>query len=334
MKEQAIRPHELMAEQKKFIKEDVTFLLKHRSLFKHVFCPACERLNKAVRFKKNGFTYLECSRCGMLYMSPRPSVELLSKFYFRSPNYSFFNEYIFPATCDVRRREIFAPRAKKVLEVCKKNKIPPEKILEIGVGFGLFCEEIAKLRFFKEVVGVEASSSLHDTCAQKGFRVYNGLLEKLEIKEKFIFVTAFEVIEHIFSPLKFLKKINKLLSKNGFLMLTFPNYNGFDIGMLGAVSSVIDHEHQNYFNEKSIEIILNRAGFNLIEIKTPGKLDVDLVKNAFAEGLLKNSFISLLSSDRFEACREKFQKFLANKKLSSHMLIVARKFNPSQKSPG
>ena len=325
MKEEDIRPYSLIEKQKKYIQEDIEFLLKQRDKFEFVDCLACETNNKSVEFEKNGFSYIECSNCGMLYMSPRPSVDMLSKFYQQSPNYKFFNDYIFPASREVRKEKIFIPRVKKVIEISKKNNIVPNKILEIGSGFGLFCEEMAKTKHFKEVIGVEASDSLHATCLEKGFRIYNGILEKLTINEKFNIVVAYEVLEHIYNPYSFLKIIHGLLVSGGMIMLTFPHYNGFDIGMLREQAIAIDHEHLNYFNEQSISILFNRVGFQLKEVQTPGQLDVDLVKSAFETGIIKNSFIQLLCSDKYATVRESFQQFLAENKLSSHMLLIARR---------
>ena len=325
MKEEAIRPRDLAKKGEKYAQESIEFLLKHKNRFDSVACPSCETVNEVIELEKNGFSYLECSSCGMLYMSPRPGTRILSEFYSQSSDYKFFNDYIFPASCEVRREKIFIPRVKKVIEICKKHKIPPGKILEIGAGFGIFCEEMAKTRFFKDVAGTEASESLHKTCLSKGFRIYNGLLEDLKIDEQFNFIAAFEVLEHIYNPFDFLKIIHKLLFPDGMLMLTFPNYNGFDIGMLREDSGSIDHEHQNYFNEKSINILLKRAGFSLIGVETPGMLDVDLVKNAFEKRLIKNSFIKALCQEDREDARGSLQGFLRENKLSSHMLIAAKK---------
>lgn len=325
MNEDAIRPRMLLEQQKRFMQEDIDFLLRNRSQFNAVACPSCEGMNEAIELEKNDFSYLKCSQCGMLYMSPRPSVEILSKFYPHSPNYKFFNEYIFPASREVRREKLFIPRVRKVIEACEKHKIVPDKILEIGAGFGLFCEEMVKTKYFKHVVGVEASDSLYATCKEKGFRIYNGILENLKIHEKFSFIVAYEVLEHVYAPYNFLKVIHDLLLPGGMLMLTFPNYNGFDIGILREKSDSIDHEHLNYFNEQSIGILLGRVDFELLEIQTPGQLDVDIVKGAFEKGAIKNSFIELLSSPKFDAVREKLQAFLAENKLSSHMMILAKK---------
>lgn len=324
--ENDIRPDELVKQQAQYCKHDIDFLKSKKGDFIDVKCPACEQVNSAVEMTKHSFNYIKCKECGMLYISPRPTVEILNEYYPNSPNYKFFNDYIFPASKEIRRNKIFKPRVEKVLDFCNKFGINKNKIIEIGTGFGLFCEEMAKANAFNDVVGVEASDSLAKTCQEKGFRIYNGLLENLDINETFDVAVAFEVIEHIFNPKYFLKKISSLLNKNGLLMLTFPNWEGFDIQVLREFSCSIDPEHLNYFTEKSISILLKTLDFEVLEILTPGELDVDIVsKTIIKENLKVSDFVRKICVEQKETTGKNFQEFLKKNRLSSHMMVIARK---------
>lgn len=325
MTEDDIRPDNLKPDHQKFIEQDIQFLLAKKNDFINIDCPACDAHNNTIEITKNGFNYIECEKCTMLYMSPRPPEELLKEFYSKSVNYKFFNDFIFPASKENRRDKIFIPRVHKVLHACNKYNVRTGKILEIGTGYGLFCEEMAKEKAFDNIAGIEASDTLYETCRDKGFRIYNGILEDLEINDVFDVIVSFEVIEHICNPFKFLSIINKLQNKKGILMLTFPNYNGFDVGILRELSSGIDHEHQNYFNEKSISIILERTGFSVLSIETPGYLDVELVRKAILDGFKANSFIRDLCLDKYNTAGNELQGFLIRNRLSSHMMVIAQK---------
>lgn len=325
--ENDIRPDKFRNDQLNSIQEDIEFLILRKDGFIEVQCPACGSINKNVEMAKNGFTYLECENCTMLYVSPRPTKKILSEFYPNSAQYKFFNDYIFPASMEVRRKNIFIPRVNKVIEICQKYKIKTDKILEIGTGYGLFCEEMVKSKAFKEVVGIEASDALAETCINNGYRLYNGLLENLEINERFNFAAAFEVIEHVFNPFEFIGLIHNLLEDKGILMFSFPNYNGFEVGILRESCAGVDHEHLNYFNENSISILLQKTGFNVLSIETPGLLDVDIVKKALScsNNSIKNSFLYDLCVNKFETAGKEFQEFLRKHNLSSHMVVVAQK---------
>lgn len=324
--ENDIRPDKFSEILKKGIEDDIKFLYERKDGFVSVPCPACGCINDKIEFTKNGFEYVECKNCGMLYLSPRPTVKILSKFYPNAQSYKIFDKYIFPSSQETRREKIFKPRVKTVLDYCEKYSVKKGKILEIGTGYGTFCEEMAKTKEFKEVVGIETSDSLMETCSKLGFRMYNGLLEELEINETFDVAVAFEVLEHIFNPENFLKKIYSILAEKALLMLTFPAWSGFDNSILREHARAIDHEHLNYFTEKSITLLLKKIGFKVLTIKTPGELDVDIVRKEILNGNAKvPKFIKNICVDEFETKGKAFQNFLKENNLSSHMMVIAQK---------
>lgn len=325
-KENDIRPLILKKEQSKYIQEDINFLLKEKNKFVDIDCPTCSKKNETIKFEKNGFTYIECKNCTMLYVSPRPTFTILKEFYANSVNYKFFNDYIFPSSKETRREKIFIPRVEKVIQLCKEQNIETTSILEIGAGYGLFLEEMQKRNIFHNIMGVEASDALHERSEKLGFNVYNGIFEELNIEQKFDVIVSFEVIEHIFNPKSVLSKIYNTLNDNGLLVMTFPNYNGFDIATLMNVSDSIDHEHLNYFNEKSITMLLEKIGFKEILASTPGVMDVDLVRNKILDNKFEaNPFIYDICINRYEEIGDTFQNFLIQNKLSSNMMVIAKK---------
>ena len=102
---------------------------------------------------------------------------------------------------------------------------------------------------------------------------------------------------------------------------------GFDIQLLWEKSKSISPPHHiNFISIKGFEILFAQAGFECIEVSTPGELDVDIVLNAFQEdnSLNLGRFERLLLSREGKDLGE-FQKFLAQHKLSSHCWVSARK---------
>ena len=61
--------------------------------------------------------------------------------------------------------------------------------------------------------------------------------------------------------------------------MTTLNGRGFDILLLWNKSkSIAPPLHLNFFNPGSIRILLEKIGFQILEISTPGKLDWDIVE--------------------------------------------------------
>ena len=71
---------------------------------------------------------------------------------------------------------------------------------------------------------------------------------------------------------------------------------------------------------------LKKAGFEVLDITTPGELDVDIVrKTVIKNNLNVSKFVKSVCVDNAETLGVKFQEFLKANCLSSHMMVVARK---------
>ena len=102
---------------------------------------------------------------------------------------------------------------------------------------------------------------------------------------------------------------------------------GFDIQLLKEKSDSIDHEHINYFNPSSIKKLFKSSGYKILEVFTPGQLDVDLVRNKILDkkfNLKNNLFYEDIIIKNYETKGLNFQKFLIENRLSSNMWVIAR----------
>ncbi len=328
LKENDIRPKDLMAQKKPALEHDKQFLRDHKSQFVQVDCPACTSTNHAEWAEKEGFEYHKCAECNTIFMNPRAPEDLLGEFYKQSQNYAFWNEHIFPASDDARRERIFKPRAERTVTYCKENGISGGTMLEIGAAFGTYCEAVKDQNFFDEIIAVEPTPGLAETCRKKGFKTYEETIEELSFPEEGADVIAsFEVLEHIGDPFAFLSNTVRFLKKGGLFIGSCPNGQGLGVLTLKEQARVVDHEHVNYFNPDSIEVICERAGLKVLEVSTPGELDVDLLSNVIAEQpnvVEPGSFFAKMAKAD-QSVKDDFQVFLKKHNLSSHMWIVAQK---------
>ncbi len=329
LRENDIRPERLKEKQVYHIQYDIQWLADHAWDYVDVACPACDKEERVEIFRKTPFSYALCKVCKTIYVCPRPSTSLLETFYSISKNYEYWNDHIFPASEDARRKNIFRPRAEKIQDIYNRFSSPSKVLLEVGAGFGTFCEEIHSLEIFDRIIGVEPTPSLAETCRQKGIEIIALPFEKLSFEEKKVSViTAFEVVEHLFAPKLFMEKAIHILAPGGLMVLTCPNIHGFETLTLGIESPAVDHEHLNYFNPESISNLAQSVGFEVLEVTTPGELDVELVRKAHLDGridLSESPFLKHIIIDKWSLVASFFQKFLAENGLSSHMWLVAKK---------
>lgn len=327
MKEQDIRPRDLIAENEMLHDIDVKRIFPDSKNFLYVVCPACGEAPKVKEFEKKDFNFMRCQACETLFVSPRPPLSQLNDFY-SAPWITHWNDKIFPVSEQSRREKIFYPRAERVFELCNKYAIGANTLVDVGAGFGTFCEEMEKRNFFNNIVAVEPSQDLACTCRARGINTIEKPIEEVALQNIDV-ITNFELIEHLFSPEAFLRSCANILAPNGLLILTTPNIKGFDLILLGMLSeNVAAPEHLNYFNPHSISLLLEKCGFSTLEILTPGMLDADIVRTKVLAGVIdlkSQPFLFEVLVRNWDIAGGPFQSFLADNKLSSHMWIVAKK---------
>lgn len=189
-------------------------------------------------------------------------------------------------------------------------------------------DEFRKIHPKSELLAIEPSKILADSCRKKDIPVEEDLIENIKNQDNSCdLVTCFEVLEHVYDPLLFIKNISNLLKPGGLMIITTLSVDGFDIQFLWEKSEQISPPHHiNFLSKKGFKHLFKRAGLNNIEVITPGVLDVDIVKNAINkdEDLKeKNLFLSKLISN--QTFSNKFQSLITESGLSSHAWIIAEK---------
>ena len=328
MKEHDIRPADLFKKYLELCAADAItyFSSSHRQ---DIPCPACGSDDFVPAFEKWGFGYVLCGSCGTLYQSPRPVQEDFARFYQESPSSIYWAKTFFPAVAEARRERLFRPKVKEIAQLCKDEEFFPEVLADIGAGSGLFLEEWQRSFPETELIAVEPNPTLAEVCRSKNFNVAECFAERAtHLNGKVDLVVALEVIEHVHDLMRFCKALKNLLRENGKVLLTGLTVDGFDIQVLWEESKSISPPHHiNFVSIPGFQHLLTRAGFKKIHIFTPGKLDVDIVKNTVDENsdvLLGQRFLSHLLG-RGEAALQAFQRFLSEYKLSSHCWIWAEK---------
>jgi 2-polyprenyl-3-methyl-5-hydroxy-6-metoxy-1,4-benzoquinol methylase len=327
LSEHELCPDDLLAGQEAAFERDIARLHERRSEFVAVQCPACASGSAHAAFEKYGFSFLRCTACRTIYMSPRPSERLMADYYASSQNYAYWAKHIFPASEATRREKIHKPWLERILGLVRSYGAGTSRLIEVGPGFGTFCSVARESGAFGEVVAVEPTPELAQACRDRGVAVIEKRIEEAagDIAAGDVLV-AFEVVEHLFDPARFLKQARRLVKPGGLLVLSCPNGEGFDIAELGPLSLAVDAEHVNLFNPSSLSALVASAGFETLEVLTPGRLDAELVRDVILAGKHApgSAFLRRVLIDEWDRLGWAFQCFLADNGLSSHMWLVAR----------
>jgi SAM-dependent methyltransferase len=326
MKEQEIRQRSTFNRYLELVAEDVQAIFADRSGFIEINCPACGNDTYEPQFEKLGFTYVLCPDCGTLFVNPRPPYQSLMDFYTQSRSASFWvNEFFLPVA-EARRERIFRPRAQYVTDTL--GNMADAVIGDIGAGFGLFLEELARLWPSARLVAIEPSLEMVNICREKGLETIPCAVEDVRgWDDQFDLLTSFELFEHLCDPGEFLKKVWHLLRPGGYLFLTTLNGEGFDIQILWEKSkSIAPPQHLNFFNPGSISTLFRANNFAVEKVDTPGKLDWDIVEGMYREDAVDPGRFWRLVAERAQpATKGILQDWISSSGLSSHMRILARK---------
>lgn len=329
MKEEDIRPSYLHEEYLRLSKDDASKFFSDDSSRQVILCPACNSENIESCFVKDGFGFVQCCDCGTLYQSPRPSIKEFERFYVDSPSSNYWAEVFSPKIAEARRELMFRPRVNKISEYCKEKSIPHKTIVDVGSGYGIFLEEWRNKHPEDLVCAIEPGMKLAQVCRDKNIETLEVLAENAkEWDEKGDLVTCFEVIEHVHSPISFIESLKMLVKPGGYVLVSGLCVDGYDIQVLWDESKSISPPHHiNFMSVRGFELLFERAGFESIDVITPGILDVDIVKKALdsnRELVNNNRFASFLSKCS-ESIQSDFQEFLQHHRMSSHVWIFAKR---------
>jgi hypothetical protein len=136
-----------------------------------------------------------------------------------------------------------------------------------------------------------------------------------------------ESLDRVDDPGAVLQTVYRCLGDGGLIFVTALVSSGFDVSVLGLRNLYIyPPDRTNCFSLRGLELLVRRAGFSLLEVSTPGVLDVEIVRAHI--GYDPSIPLSVFERQLVEAdnqSRAAFQEFLQQRRLSSFARVVARK---------
>lgn len=322
-----IRPKKILNRIFTEYKNDIK-ILKSQKLV-HVKCAACGFNKNHLFLSKMKFNFVSCDRCNTIFLNPRPTEKSLELFYTHSKFMKIWSD-IFKKSEKIRKEKIFKPRIKKIKKILQSYKIQNcNTLLEVGAGYGWFCQMAEQNHLAKKIIAVEPSPIFSNKCRTiKNIEVIESTIEKIDSKIQADVIVSFEVVSHIFDPKFFLKSSYSRLRPGGLLIFTTPNGEGIDLQILKENEDHFLPHIMTLFNPKSISHLLKKLHFRKIEISTPGLMDIHVIMNKLKDENLNTDnypFFKFLLNHQNDEFIDELQLLIQKHKLSSHMFVVAQK---------
>ncbi len=320
MKEEDIRPSRVFDEYLRLAAIDADKYFG-RSPRQPVLCPACGAQG-VYAFSKQGFSYEECPDCRTLFVSPRPPAQDFFRYYQGSDSAKYFATTFYRETAEARREKLWKPKAAMVRETLQKYGVGHHSLIDIGGGYGILAEEYEQLTG-KKVTVIEPGSELAEICRQKGLVVIEEFLENVTAArlppgpKAFV---SFELFEHLHDSEVFLRRLRDLMQPGDVFLFTTLSGMGLDIQVLWEQSKSVSLQHLNFFNPKSVRLLLERIGLQVLHVATPGRLDLDILFNNRSR--IKDRFWRNFVEHASAEDMQHWQDFVAARGCSSHMHVL------------
>lgn len=201
------------------------------------------------------FTIARCNSCG-LFQRIDFSEKSLSDLYMSE-------QFVLDNSQDMSRRS----------NLINKFLVNSEsKILDIGGGTNSYYTLLNRGKF--NILDFTISNDL------KNDRIYcyeMNVSELPSLKEKFDVISIFHTLEHVYDPFVLVKSIYEKLNVNGITIIEVPD-----------ISEVIFHnpiyaffpQHVTYFTKRSLSSLVEKAGFEILDVSNSGTSVVLIAKKS------------------------------------------------------
>lgn len=206
------------------------------------------------------FQLVKCGNCGLVYMNPRINA---------ADGYDLYaaDYYIDLKGC----LKYFVKLLNLIFYKIRVSRIKRFKdrgtILDVGCGTGEFLTQIQKQGW--QCYGLEPSSAackiINDDLR---FNILKQPLCACEFADAYFdIITFWHSLEHIADPVSALKKIHKMIKKDGLLFIAVPNIDSLEFKISKKRWFHLDLPHHlYYYSPKSLNTLLEHCGFEVLNI--------------------------------------------------------------------
>jgi len=240
-------------------------MLKTESELEYPLCPLCHSENREVRYTGFGtHEVVRCGQCAMHYLYPRLTEAAMRQFY-EQDDYFEGGESGYSDTSYSDQEAALRATFKRLMLNLKKRNLTGGSLLEVGCGYGFLLAEAEG--FFKNRVGTEFSPEGVRQSSKKADAVYEGGIEQLPDDARFDCVLATHVIEHVYEPLEFIKKLVAHVKPGGTIVLAAPDMGGMLRKAMGRRwASFKVPEHVLYFDADTLSSVMRDAGLTGLQV--------------------------------------------------------------------
>ena len=259
-------------------------------------CPICKNINffkvvsnckENISLTEKTYSYSKCSNCKIISLFPTPDIPTISKHYEflnKEKEKNISNKKTLALLFKIKDYYVNKKNIKNILRNILKfgeedfpylNILKGKKILDLGAGNGFFSLAAKEKGF--NVISIEQNKSSINFAKSIGIKmIASDISSKISMQYASVVdnIVLNHVFEHILEPYNFLSILRKNISNHTKIIIFIPNANSiwrfvFKEKWYGWDPPI----HVHLYNKKSMEIIINNAGFKVEYISSINRID-------------------------------------------------------------
>lgn len=218
-------------------------------------CPLCRASNAAPSFRRAGIPYFSCATCRFRFSLPERNANLengLADFE------DAYLQYLRPDPSDVANFEALRDWMERF------RPLAGTRLLDVGCGGGKLVRFLRERNV--EAYGLEPSRALYDHFLAREPGFFAGFAGDFAPgwSRPFDVVTAFDVVEHVADPIRFLRDLARLVEVGGHVFVSAPDVGSVLARITRSRWHYYDRYHLSYFSRRTLERAAAATGFEVL----------------------------------------------------------------------
>jgi 2-polyprenyl-3-methyl-5-hydroxy-6-metoxy-1,4-benzoquinol methylase len=235
-------------------------------------CPTCGSADAGLEIEKDHMRIVRCRACDLVYVNPTFDESHYREVY-ASQAYQDIVRDLGINSHEYRVTRFGTERVGLMTECLQIPSGRTPRYLDVGCSTG-FVVEAARARGW-DAIGIDLNPSAIEYGKGRGLDLRTVALEDAGFAPgSFDAVSLFDVLEHLFDPVRTVRACVELLAPDGILFLYVPNFDSASRLLMGKEAHFIwPTHHLNYYTPSTIRDLMVRNGLVPALIVTEG-LDV------------------------------------------------------------
>src|SRR5262245_8618153 len=226
-------------------------------------CPACgaetpRRALHVVRNRKSPlvsgpyYALIGCKRCGLVFVSPRPTAEALAHYYVDEDREGWTERHDETRAAAKREKKLRLAAQALAPIIGSRQK---GRALDIGCGAGDILDVLKEAGW--ETVGIEPHAALAALAEQR-----HRLIAEVPDEPSFEVIVIHHVLEHVLTPGDLLRRARTASIAGAHLLVSVPAFE--DMAVTGKIARACGPIHINGFTDAALRNVLAMTGWSVL----------------------------------------------------------------------